>query len=110
MTNWQGAWDMFAGHEGGTREDQLVGGKHFHALKGVSTQLLPITMDTGPVLRPTDGGNNDMCRWPARPVPLAEATRRTRQDARRSYFAVTPTVLARGSLVGDRFLGVTEHA
>jgi SDR family mycofactocin-dependent oxidoreductase len=36
MTNWQGAWDMFAGHEGGTREDQLAGGKHFHALKGVS--------------------------------------------------------------------------
>jgi len=36
MTNWQGAWDMFAGHEGGTREDQLAGGRHFHALKGVS--------------------------------------------------------------------------
>lgn len=34
MTNWQGAYDMFAGHEGGTREDLLVGGKSFHALKG----------------------------------------------------------------------------
>lgn len=34
MTNWQGAYDMFAGHEGGTREDLLVGGHSFHALKG----------------------------------------------------------------------------
>lgn len=34
MTNWQGAYDMFAGHEGGTREDLLAGGPHFHALKG----------------------------------------------------------------------------
>jgi SDR family mycofactocin-dependent oxidoreductase len=34
MTNWQGAYDMFAGHEGGTREDLLAGGYSFHALKG----------------------------------------------------------------------------
>jgi len=33
MTNWQGAYDMFAGHEGGTREDLLAGGGNFHALK-----------------------------------------------------------------------------
>jgi SDR family mycofactocin-dependent oxidoreductase len=33
MTNWQGAWDMFAGHEGGTRDDLLAGGGAFHALR-----------------------------------------------------------------------------
>jgi SDR family mycofactocin-dependent oxidoreductase len=33
MTNWQGAFDMFAGHEGGTREDLLAGAGTFHALK-----------------------------------------------------------------------------
>jgi SDR family mycofactocin-dependent oxidoreductase len=33
MTNWQGAYDMFAGHEGGTREDLLAGGGSFHALR-----------------------------------------------------------------------------
>lgn len=34
MTNWQGAYDMFAGKPGGTRQDLLVGSKSFHALKG----------------------------------------------------------------------------
>lgn len=33
MTNWQGAYDMMAGHPGGTREDLERGGRHFHALK-----------------------------------------------------------------------------
>jgi SDR family mycofactocin-dependent oxidoreductase len=36
MTNQQGAWDMFAGHEGGTRDDLIAGGYSFHALKGTS--------------------------------------------------------------------------
>ncbi|AFR50644.1 mycofactocin-coupled SDR family oxidoreductase [Gordonia sp. KTR9] len=36
MTDQQGAWDMFAGHEGGTPEDLIEGGYHFHALKGHS--------------------------------------------------------------------------
>ena len=34
MTDHQGAWDMFAGHEGGTEADMLEGGYSFHALKG----------------------------------------------------------------------------
>ncbi|GHE14599.1 mycofactocin-coupled SDR family oxidoreductase [Klenkia taihuensis] len=36
MTDHQGAWDMFAGHEGGTEEDMLNGGYGFHALKGTT--------------------------------------------------------------------------
>ncbi|AFA75147.1 putative oxidoreductase, short-chain dehydrogenase/reductase family [Gordonia polyisoprenivorans VH2] len=36
MTNQQGAWDMFAGHEGGTPDDLIAGGYSFHALKGTS--------------------------------------------------------------------------
>jgi len=36
MTDHQGAWDMFAGHEGGTEADMLEGGYHFHALKGMT--------------------------------------------------------------------------
>ncbi|MFE0749236.1 mycofactocin-coupled SDR family oxidoreductase [Gordonia sp. NPDC058843] len=34
MTDQQGAYDMFAGHEGGTADDLIEGGYHFHALKG----------------------------------------------------------------------------
>lgn len=34
MVNWQGAYNMFAGHKGGTREDLLSGAKRQHALKG----------------------------------------------------------------------------
>jgi SDR family mycofactocin-dependent oxidoreductase len=34
MTNNQGAWDMFAGHAGGTEEEMLHNGYGFHALKG----------------------------------------------------------------------------
>jgi SDR family mycofactocin-dependent oxidoreductase len=43
MTNWKGAYDMFAGHDGGTRDDLLAGAKSFHALKGtgiLSPQVL----------------------------------------------------------------------
>lgn len=36
MTNWQGIYDMFAGHEGGTREDFVEGARSFHALGGRS--------------------------------------------------------------------------
>ncbi len=36
MTNQQAAWDMFAGHEGGTRDDLIAGGYSFHALKGTT--------------------------------------------------------------------------
>ncbi|TQC46685.1 NAD(P)-dependent oxidoreductase [Rhodococcus sp. WS4] len=36
MTNNQGSWDMFAGHEGGTEEEMIEGGYHFHALKGAT--------------------------------------------------------------------------
>jgi SDR family mycofactocin-dependent oxidoreductase len=34
MTNWPGAYDMFAGHPGGTREEAIGGGKHVSALAG----------------------------------------------------------------------------
>lgn len=36
MTNWQGAYDMYAGHEGGTREEFVEGARSFHALAGRS--------------------------------------------------------------------------
>lgn len=36
MTNWQGAYDMYAGHPEGTREDFVQGAKYFHALRGAS--------------------------------------------------------------------------
>jgi SDR family mycofactocin-dependent oxidoreductase len=36
ILNWQGVYDMFAGHPGGTREDLLAAGKVYHALKGFS--------------------------------------------------------------------------
>ena len=35
MTNNQGAWDMFAGHEGGTEQEMLENGYGFHALKEI---------------------------------------------------------------------------
>lgn len=34
MTNYQGAWDMYAGHPGGTEADLIEGGYSYHALKG----------------------------------------------------------------------------
>jgi SDR family mycofactocin-dependent oxidoreductase len=39
MANYQAAWDILAGHEGGTEEEMLFGAYHFHALKGAT--LLP---------------------------------------------------------------------
>jgi SDR family mycofactocin-dependent oxidoreductase len=39
MTNQQAAWDMFAGHEGGTYDDLVEGGYHYTAMK--DTTFLP---------------------------------------------------------------------
>lgn len=39
MTNWQGAYNMFAGHDQGTRDDLVQGARHFHALAG--SNVLP---------------------------------------------------------------------
>ena len=39
MTDHQEAWDMFAGHPGGTEEEMIAGGRHYGALKG--TTFLP---------------------------------------------------------------------
>jgi SDR family mycofactocin-dependent oxidoreductase len=39
MTNQQAAWDMFAGHEGGTYDDLVEGGHHYTAMK--DTTFLP---------------------------------------------------------------------
>ena len=36
MTDHQGVYDLFAGHDGGTREEKLAAGYHFHALKGMT--------------------------------------------------------------------------
>ncbi|ROZ52924.1 NAD(P)-dependent oxidoreductase [Rhodococcus sp. WS1] len=36
MLNWQGAYDMYAGHPGGTRQHLLDASKHDHALAGVA--------------------------------------------------------------------------
>ena len=46
MTDHQGAWDMFAGHEGGTEADLVEGGYHFHALKGRTFLSPQVIADT----------------------------------------------------------------
>jgi SDR family mycofactocin-dependent oxidoreductase len=35
MTNWQGAWDMTSGHEGGTRAEHENNARHWHAFGGL---------------------------------------------------------------------------
>ena len=46
MTDHQGAWDMFAGHEGGTERDMMEGGYHFAALKGTTFMDPQVIADT----------------------------------------------------------------
>lgn len=46
MTDHQGAYDLFAGHEGGTREDREQGGYSFHALKGCGFLSPQVIADT----------------------------------------------------------------
>jgi SDR family mycofactocin-dependent oxidoreductase len=46
MTDHQGAWDMFAGHPGGTEADLVEGGYHFTALKGTSFMDPQVIADT----------------------------------------------------------------
>ena len=46
MTDHQGAWDMFAGHPGGTEEDMIAGGYYFHALKGATFLPPQVIADT----------------------------------------------------------------
>ena len=46
MTDHQGAWDMFAGHEGGTEQDMINGGYSFTALKGTSFMDPQVIADT----------------------------------------------------------------
>ena len=48
MTDWQGAYNMFAGHEGGTREERNQGGYSFHALAGRG--MLPPTAVSNAIL------------------------------------------------------------
>jgi len=57
MTNWQGAYDMFAGHGGGTREDLLAGGGSFHALKGAG-MLDPVVIANAAVWL-----HSDLAAW-----------------------------------------------
>lgn len=37
MTDWQGAYDMTAGHEGGTREEHERNARHWHAIGGLQS-------------------------------------------------------------------------
>jgi SDR family mycofactocin-dependent oxidoreductase len=46
MTDHPGAWDMFAGHEGGTEQDMMEGGYHFAALKGTTFMDPQVIADT----------------------------------------------------------------
>ncbi|TFV55687.1 NAD(P)-dependent oxidoreductase [Geodermatophilus sp. DF01-2] len=46
MTAHQGAYDMFAGHAGGTEEDMIEGGYSFHALKGTTFMSPQVIADT----------------------------------------------------------------
>jgi SDR family mycofactocin-dependent oxidoreductase len=46
MTDHQGAWDMFAGHPGGTEADMLEGGYSFAALKGTTFMDPQVIADT----------------------------------------------------------------
>ncbi len=46
MTDHQAAWDMFAGHEGGTESDLIEGGYSFAALKGTSFMDPQVIADT----------------------------------------------------------------
>jgi NAD(P)-dependent dehydrogenase (short-subunit alcohol dehydrogenase family) len=46
MTDHQGAWDMFAGHPGGTEADLIEGGYHFTALKDTSFMDPQVIADT----------------------------------------------------------------
>jgi NAD(P)-dependent dehydrogenase (short-subunit alcohol dehydrogenase family) len=46
MTDHQGAWDMFAGHPGGTEADMLEGGYHCAALTGTTFMDPQVIADT----------------------------------------------------------------
>jgi SDR family mycofactocin-dependent oxidoreductase len=46
MTDHQGAWDMFAGHPGGTEQDMIDGGYHFTALKDTTFMDPQVIADT----------------------------------------------------------------
>ncbi|HEX3749682.1 MAG TPA: mycofactocin-coupled SDR family oxidoreductase [Streptosporangiaceae bacterium] len=46
MTDHQGAWDMFAGHAGGTEADLIEGGYHFTALAGTTFMDPQVIADT----------------------------------------------------------------
>jgi NAD(P)-dependent dehydrogenase (short-subunit alcohol dehydrogenase family) len=85
MVNWSGAYDMFAGHAGGSRQDFVTAGRHYHALAGVgpippeaiATAALWLSSDaaayvTGTVL-PVDAGHLILPRQNAHPVLSAPA-------------------------------------
>ena len=46
MTDQQGAWDMYAGHPGGTETDMVEAGYHFGALKGTTFMPPQVIADT----------------------------------------------------------------
>ncbi len=69
MTDNQKAWDMYAGHPGGTKDDLIAAGYHYGALRG-STFMDPVTIaNAGVSLTP-----NWLPTSPASPFPWTPAT------------------------------------
>jgi NAD(P)-dependent dehydrogenase (short-subunit alcohol dehydrogenase family) len=80
MNDWQGAYDLFAGKPGGTREDRYAGAMHWSLLKGrgvlprsaVSNAILWMVADTGEditgLVVPIDGGHSVLPRFNPSPV------------------------------------------
>jgi SDR family mycofactocin-dependent oxidoreductase len=80
MNDWQGAYDLFAGHEGGTRDDRAAGSMHWSVLKGrgilprsaVSNAILWMVADTGADVTgltvPIDGGHGVLPGFNPAPV------------------------------------------
>jgi SDR family mycofactocin-dependent oxidoreductase len=80
MNDWQGAYDLFAGKPGGTREDRYAGAMHWSLLKGrgvlprsaVSNAILWMVADTGEditgLVVPIDGGHSVLPRFNPEPV------------------------------------------
>jgi SDR family mycofactocin-dependent oxidoreductase len=80
MNDWQGAYDLFAGHPGGTREDRASGAMHWSILRGrgilprsaVSNAILWMVSDTGAditgLVVPIDGGHGVLPGF--NPVPV----------------------------------------
>ncbi|WP_436705432.1 SDR family NAD(P)-dependent oxidoreductase [Geodermatophilus sp. CPCC 205761] len=100
MTDHQGAWDMFAGHEGGTEADMIEGGYSFHALKGTTFMSPQVIADTVLYLKLGPRGEGHRRDHPGRRRPhdpaghqhgTGEVTRRPPRAGARGGRAVRST-------------------